>query len=224
MKANLVAWIFWLTSVLLTATGTVRGDANTNLSLSIQIPSQPIMAGQPVRVNLALTNVSGEDQRVQKVTAGFYFYVSRDREHYEEFQPWALRGLPPPSFSSLRPGETWNAEMWLVYDFRHKTNEVAYAFEDPGRYWLRAEFASGSTVRSAPLEVNIVPASGREKAAIDELKDSNLRRFLQTGYFVEGSESQVVAKCRQFLSVHPDSAHAPLVRLRIREKGIKEVE
>jgi len=204
------------------------------LELSLSVSKESFLVGEPVLIQLRLTNKSDKELKVE---VGF-----DPRRHdaqiafgdgpFQPYLPLAAKILTTKVgievdriIITLKPGESWEVSGFNL--FNAETND--YAFPAPGRYRFKYEFRYdpedlSKKVESNVLEIKVVaPEREVDQKALQFIVDHQLKPFLNPSEveFLPIEEEQgpdkIVTQFKELLKQFPESIYAPYAQQVIEE-------
>jgi hypothetical protein len=192
-----------------------------SLSIDISSPRAQIVEGEPLQLVVTATNNSSQAISFSKHSTYFHAYFSTDCQNYTKFENWELRGLSPATNAALQPGESWQFDMWLAYNF-YSLQRISTAPVKPtltvGNYSIRVAHAyMGQRTDSNVIQVKVTSPVGRDKEALAILHDKDFLYFLQLGRLPKGREDYVFGLCEKLRTTFGETHYlrSPLVQERL---------
>ncbi len=169
------------------ASGGTRDKAEASVGLST--PRQSYVLGEPVLLDLVLTNTSGDPIRMLEVVADpcvalpeIKIFISGGARR----SPWWwVRGdvvEMERRIERVEPGAQKRYRLRVLYDIKEPSH---LAFPRPGRYWIRAIFPLVTLAPGRPADRKEIESNGIEMEVVAPKGiDARLWRSIQEGSFL----------------------------------------
>ncbi len=186
-------------------------NADARWSLEISTTRSRFLLGEPVAVQVALTNVGPSPARAAPLLQPAYqaarYWITRPDGSRSVFHPTErFLAVTPALIQTFAPGDRVEDEVDLFAD-RH-----GWTFDRPGRYEIQVEFTGNhpdsTLVASNPLTIVIEPVEGQAARAAERLTRGEAVLLLLWGrgdHLTHGIET-----LRMVTREFPDTVHALL--------------
>jgi hypothetical protein len=212
MNKNLV--IFVCSAIIATQTiSRGGGDFSPSVTVSVKIDKSEISVGEPLFVDLTITNKGTGDVRLSHSPDIGAVFVSKDNKRYEKFTD-GMRPMGKTTPLVLGSGESVTSHFAVCYTTESDggTGKGGYAFGDPGVYFIKGgcTISSSLSVYTEPVKIVV-----KEPVGTDLEVWSRLREIDAYGRLIQLPESplpqEALDRLTELTKKHPASVYSSCV-------------
>jgi hypothetical protein len=215
MKAKSLI-IICLTLLTLSA-ATAPGQEAPGLRVEIRAHASRLILGEPLFVELSVTNAGGQIQQVVPAYApgALVVAISADGVNFAPYMD-RFRGLGLTDARELGPGETYSMQITVFarlqpmdrHKLLHGDFRAEYLWVQPGAYHVRGQY---SRIHSEPLAIQVVAPGPRDAVLWAELKDNPHYGLLI--HLMRSVPDAALQRFKQIITEHPDSVYSQYLAL-----------
>lgn len=170
--------------VLLLASASVTEAAvPLKLKLTLSVPSQTYLVGEPVPITVKLTNTSWRAQKVRYPLSyewGLEVLITPEggvtREYVSSLHAFARSARRPnPAAQKLKWRKSLTVQEHIAFDDAARND---FAFPVPGRYTVQVRHPYEQGVRSNSVTITVAAPTGRDAEALEFITSHDLKALL----------------------------------------------
>ncbi len=185
------------------------------ISLDLSISHERHMLGEPLILNLRVSNVSGKEFKAEKTPIAYINkYIEKSGSSIESLDRNEMPAFLMPTLRVLGPDESWTYPLPVILDVR-----------EPGEHEIWVEYPlinarpSGDKkvipsrrYKSRPIKVLIQAPEGDDNEVLRAIREPETHDFLATGYETRKDKATILRVAR-LLKEHPETGYHASLRL-----------